>query len=116
MNARNCSIGTSDAKRAGLCGNTPRPVERTSELLRLFDHAPERMALPSGASLFIQPEQADNKDNQDTGHDSGQYVREVLRHRHHPLSSQSGGAPRFFFPYAARRVKVAPWEWRKEKK
>ncbi len=70
--------------------DTPPALERTSEnLVVSFDYAPERMAIPSGAFLFIQSEQTNNQDYQDTGHNCDQDVREVLRHRHHLLSLRS---------------------------
>ena len=72
-----------------------RVLERTSEHVTCsLVYAPGEWLDSPGASLFVQPEQANNKNDQDTGHNHGQDVSEVSRHRHHLLSLQSGSAPR----------------------
>ena len=84
-----------------------RPVGRTSELFAQF-YAPGEWLDSPGALLFIQPEQANNKSNQDTGHDCGQDVPEVSTHRHHLLSSQSGGATHWDFVLCSKKKQVVP--------
>jgi hypothetical protein len=60
--------------------NAPTPEASLRDLFNHIGFAPVEWLDSPGALLFIQPEQANNENNQNTGHNRGQDTRKLVQH------------------------------------